>query len=251
MRVEILGTPVDALSFEKTLAMARHAMRERRILHQVSLNVAKLVKMRSNAVLRDDVLASSIISADGMGIVLAGRFLGQPLPGRVAGVDLMLAVMQVCAEDGFRPYFLGAKPEVVETAARIACQRFPGLIMAGTRDGYFSEKDEEAVVREIVASGADCLFIAMPTPRKERFLNRYRNSLGVSFIMGVGGSLDVLAGRVQRAPLWLQRTGLEWAYRVFQEPRRMFWRYASTNAVFAMLFIAALADRNFRARRLT
>lgn len=250
MRVEILRTPVDSLSFEETLTMARLAMRERRMLHQVSLNVAKLVRMRSDAVLRSDVLASSIISADGMGIVLAGRFLGQPLPGRVAGVDLMLAVIQVCAEDGFRPYFLGAKPEVVETAARIAGQRFPGLIVAGIRDGYFSEKDEEAVVQEIAVSGADCLFIAMPTPRKERFLNRYRNSLGVSFIMGVGGSLDVLAGTVRRAPLWLQRTGFEWAYRVFQEPRRMFWRYASTNAVFAMLLIAELA-RHFRNWKLT
>jgi N-acetylglucosaminyldiphosphoundecaprenol N-acetyl-beta-D-mannosaminyltransferase len=237
MRIKIIGTPVDALSFDETVAMARRAMRERVLTHQVSLNVAKLVKMRSDSMLRDDVLASHIISADGMGIVLAGRLLGQRLRGRVAGIDLMIAVLKVCAEEGFRPYFLGAKREVVEKAVKIACERFPKLMPAGMRDGYFSQKDEAEVVSGIAASKADCLFIAMPTPRKERFLNCYRTVLGVPFIMGVGGSLDVMSGLVTRAPQWMQKTGLEWTYRIYQEPRRMLWRYVSTNSIFAFLFI--------------
>lgn len=247
MRIEILQTPVDTLSFSETVAAADAAMKQRKLVHQVSLNVAKLVNMRTDQVLREDVLASSIISADGMGIVLAAKMLGRKVPERVAGVDLMIALLKLCAREGFRPYFLGATEAVVKTAADVAMKEFPGLVMAGYHDGYFTEKEEEAVVNDIRASGADCLFIAMPTPRKERFMKRHRDDMGVSFIMGVGGSLDILSGKTKRAPDWVQRAGMEWAYRVLQEPRRMIWRYTRTNCIFFfLLFNEIFSSRGTR-----
>ena len=121
--------------------------------------------------------------------------------------------------------------------------QFPPIQLAGLRDGYFGPDQETEVVEQIMNSKADCLFIAMPTPRKERFLAAYRDRLGVPFIMGVGGSLDVIAGYVRRAPPIMQSMGLEWLYRVYQEPRRMWWRYAKTNTLFAGILIRSFVHR--------
>jgi len=247
MRIELLGAPVDVLSFEDTVANARNAMQERRPTFQVSLNVAKLVNMRRDAKLRQDVLSADIISADGMGIVVASRLLGRELRCRVAGIDLMMALLALCAREGFRPYFLGATEDVSRRAEAAAMQRFAGLRLAGRHHGFFAPERETEIVESIRASRADCLFVGIPTPRKEGFLARRRAALGVPFVMGVGGAFDVLAGNLRRAPLWMQARGLEWVYRIYQEPRRMWWRYAKTNAVFACLLAGALvqsAERN-------
>ena len=134
----------------------------------------------------------------------------------------------------------------MERAAANARKRWPGLRFAGYCDGYFRPGDELAVVEAIKKSKADCLFVGMPTPRKERFLHKYRDVLGVPFIMGVGGGIDVLAGHVRRAPRAVQNAGLEWLYRTYQEPRRMWWRYASTNAEFAALLGREMVARALR-----
>jgi N-acetylglucosaminyldiphosphoundecaprenol N-acetyl-beta-D-mannosaminyltransferase len=120
---------------------------------------------------------------------------------------------------------------------------FPDLQIAGWQNGYFRPEEDARVVDAIRRSGADCLFLGLPTPRKERLLSQYRDEFGVPFVMGVGGSFDVLAGAVHRAPLWMQRAGLEWSYRTYQEPRRMLWRYLSTNVLFANLLAKELAGR--------
>jgi len=246
-RVNILSTPLDALSFVETVERARRSIRTGSSTQQVSMNVAKLVKMRTDAVLREDVLSSDIISADGVGIVWACKCLGLSGVQRVAGVDLMFAILELCAEEGYRPYFLGAHPEILNRAIKVALARWPGLKMAGAHHGYFKTHEEKSVLDDIVSAHPDCLFIAMPTPRKERFLAQHRRRLNVPYIMGVGGSLDIVAGKVTRAPLWMQHAGLEWLYRVLQEPRRMWWRYTSTNAAFAVLIAAALM-RSVRAK---
>jgi N-acetylglucosaminyldiphosphoundecaprenol N-acetyl-beta-D-mannosaminyltransferase len=243
MRAEFLGVPVDLLTFEETVARAIDAMLTRRLTQHVALNVAKLVKMRSDAELQRDVVSSDIVGIDGMGIVWGARALGLRVPERVAGVDLMEELLVACAVQDFRPYFLGARREVLYRAVEKSLRRWPGLTFAGYRHGYFVEQDEETIVANIRASAADCLFIGMPTPRKERFLYRYRDELGVPFIMGVGGGFDVLAGHVSRAPKGVQRAGLEWLFRIYQEPRRMWWRYASTNVQFAGMVGRALVDR--------
>lgn len=246
MRAEFLDTPIDLLTFDQTVAAAIDAMLTRKTTHHVAMNVAKLVKMRRDAELRRDVSESHIVGIDGMGIVWGARVLGIPVPERVPGVDLMERILEICAAHDFRPYMLGANRAVLDRAMRVAARRWPGLMFAGSHDGYFLPENEDAVVADIRASRADCLFIAMPTPRKERFLHQYRDVLGVPFIMGVGGAFDVLAGHVNRAPAHFQRAGLEWLYRILQEPRRMWWRYASTNAVFAGLLGRAVIARAFQ-----
>lgn len=230
-----LGCPINILTMDETVELARGSMRKRTRLQHVALNVAKLVNARSDKVLATDVANSDVVSIDGMGIVWGARLLGLPVRERVTGVDLLARLLAVCAEDGFRPYFLGATGEVLQRAVAQAQARHPGLRFAGFRDGYFKPGQEADVVREIRDSGADCLFIGMPTPRKERFLAAHRDALNVPFIMGVGGAFDVLSGHVQRAPLRMQALGLEWLFRIYQEPRRMWWRYARTNALFAAI----------------
>jgi N-acetylglucosaminyldiphosphoundecaprenol N-acetyl-beta-D-mannosaminyltransferase len=243
MRVDLLGCSVDILTMTETVERARRAMREGKRVQHVALNVAKFVNMRSDGVLRADVMGSDIIGIDGMGILLALRLFGVPATERVAGIDLCREVLKVCAEDGYRPFLLGATPGVLSRAANVIATTFPSIQIAGLRDGYFRPQEEGDVVEQIINSKADCLFIAMPTPRKERFLAAHRDRLGVPFIMGIGGSLDVIAGHVRRAPRIMQSIGLEWLYRVYQEPRRMWWRYAKTNALFAGILIRAMLDQ--------
>ncbi|PPQ21380.1 glycosyltransferase [Bradyrhizobium sp. AC87j1] len=246
MRASFLGCPVDLLTMAETVDLARGAMHNRRRLQHVALNVAKFVNMRSDAVLAADVANSDVVGLDGMGIVWGARALGLPATSRVAGVDLLAELLAVCAHEGFKPYFLGATPGVLHQAMQSARERHPSLVFAGWHDGYFKREQEKDVVRDIQSSGADCLFIGMPTPRKERFLAAHRDDLGVPFIMGVGGSFDVLAGTVRRAPVRLQKLGLEWLYRIYQEPGRMWWRYARTNALFAGVLAQALFRQALR-----
>lgn len=242
-RVRLRGVPVDLLSLAETVSLAADAMETRTPRRHVALNVAKFMKMRRDPELARDVCESDIVGIDGMGIVWALRLFGVPNAARVAGIDLMLALLHHCAVQGKKPFVLGARMDVLNQAADIARTRYPGLQFAGLRDGYFDSADEGRVVDEIRRSGADCLFVAMPTPRKERFLHRHGGQLGVPFIMGVGGSVDVLAGKVSRAPAWMQKAGLEWAHRLLQEPRKMFWRYATTNTAFLWFVLQGLVSR--------
>jgi N-acetylglucosaminyldiphosphoundecaprenol N-acetyl-beta-D-mannosaminyltransferase len=250
MRADFLGCPIDILTMEETIDMAAEAMRSRKKLQHVALNVAKFVNMRSDPVLHADVIGSDVIGIDGMGIVLAARWLGLPVRERVTGIDLFRELLAACAADGFRPFLLGATPAVLQKTRQGIISKFPSIQFAGMRDGYFRPHEEMDVVNEIVRSKADCLFIGMPTPRKERFLAEHGNRLGVPFIMGVGGSFDILAGEVYRAPNIMQSTGLEWLYRIYQEPRRMWWRYARTNVLFAAILIGVSVHRLARASRI-
>lgn len=242
-RQDFLGVPIDCLTLAETIAAADRAIRSRQTLQHVCINVAKFVAMRADAELDRDVRSSHIVSVDGMGIVWAARLLGIAVPERVAGVDLMEGMIAVCAVNDYRPFFLGARPDVLRKSITNIRSKFPGLELAGSHDGYFRPEEESEVVASIKSSRADCLFIGMPTPRKERFLARHRDNLNVPFIMGVGGGLDVLAGQVHRAPLLVQGIGLEWLFRTMQEPLRLGRRYLVTNTAFAGIIIRALATR--------
>jgi N-acetylglucosaminyldiphosphoundecaprenol N-acetyl-beta-D-mannosaminyltransferase len=210
-----MGVPIDLLTMEETTELIAEKIRARSRMQHVALNVAKFVNMRKNETLREDVLAS----------------------------DLMSKVLGLCAREGYRPYFLGATPEVLQQALQNAECQFPTLQIAGAQHGYYAKDEEALVVQNIRDSKADCLFVAMPTPTKENFLASYRDELDVPFIMGVGGSIDVLAGHVKRAPIWMQKLGLEWLYRTMQEPRRMWKRYLTTNSMFAVILAKGLFDR--------
>lgn len=242
-RVSFLDAPLDLLTLQQTLEVARTAMCRRQPTLQVSLNVAKLVLMRRNSELRADVLAADVVNADGMGAVWGARLCGLDVPEQVAGIDLMEALLGLCSREGFSPFLLGAHQETLETAIEQIGRRFPDLELAGSHHGYFTPEEEPDVVDAIRTSHADCLFIAISTPKKERFSRCHGRDLGVGFVMGVGGALDVWAGVTTRAPTWLRRIGLEWAYRLAQEPRRMWKRYLVTNAVFAGLMFRELIRR--------
>jgi N-acetylglucosaminyldiphosphoundecaprenol N-acetyl-beta-D-mannosaminyltransferase len=239
MRADFLGVPIDLIDLEQTIRSAEEAMRLRCRLQHVALNVAKFVYMQKNQELRDDVLTADIIGVDGMGIVFAARLFGVGVPERVAGVDLMERLLELCAAKGHRPYFLGATEKALSGALHNLRIRFPNLEIAGSQHGYYPRESEADVVAAIRAAGADCLFIGMSTPQKERFLAAHRDTINVPFIMGVGGGIDIIAGITKRAPVWMQRIGLEWLYRIMQEPRRMWKRYITTNLAFAAIITKA------------
>lgn len=242
-RVEFLNCPMHLLTMEETLDLAAEAMSEGVPLHHTVINVAKLVTMQTDEELYRDVSEADLINIDGMGIVWGARLFGISAPERVAGVDIMENMFQLCAKRGFRPFLLGAEPSVLEAVCRRLEKELPTLEVAGCHDGYFAPEAESEITSEINASKADCLFVAMPTPRKERFLRRYRDRLAPSFVMGVGGSFDVYGGKVQRAPSWVRRAGFEWAFRLYQEPRRLWRRYYTTNRKYLQLLLLKLIKR--------
>ena len=247
---ELLGIPVDALTMEEVLDRIDKTILERGRLRIGVVNAAKLVNMRRDATLRQDVLSSDLILADGMSVVWASRLLGRPLPERVTGIDLMLGMLLRGAAMGHRVYCLGATEEVLERVAARTATDYPGLGLAGWRHGYFGPDEEPWVAAAIAAARADILLVAMTSPRKEHFMARWGDQLGVPVCHGVGGSFDILAGKVRRAPERWQRLGLEWLYRVRQEPRRLWRRYLVTNTLFCAIVLTAWL-REGPLRRLT
>ena len=235
-RIEFLGCPMDVATMDETVNIIAEKVEKKEFTQHVVVNVAKVVNMRKDPVLDNSVRTCDIINIDGMGVVLGSRVLGHDVPERVAGVDLFHRLLQMSAERGFTVFLLGAKEDVVSEAHRRVEKLYPDLKVAGHHHGYFWD-DEPAVVNKIRESGARLLFVAITSPKKENFINQWKDELSVDFVMGVGGTFDVVAGKVKRAPLWMQKYGLEWLYRVIQEPRRMWKRYLVTNTKFAWLLL--------------
>ncbi len=238
-RIDLMGIPIDALSMEQTLERVAEIIAAGEPVQHMAINAGKVVSSAGDAELLRVIRGCGLISADGAGVVYAARFLGQPLPERVAGVDMFTTLMDRAASRGWRPYLLGAKREVVEAVVRHFTSRHPELEIAGYRDGYFGDEDEPAIAAAIRASRADMLFVAISSPKKEKFLGRWMPELGVPFCMGVGGSFDVVAGVAKRAPGPVQDIGLEWAWRLAQEPRRMWRRYLVGNTRFVAKVLRA------------
>jgi len=233
--VELFGVPVDSLTIEETVVSARGLVQTGTPHQHVVLNAAKVVAMDRDPALRAVIAGCDLVNADGTSIVWASRFLGRPLPERVAGIDLFLRLIEAAATDGSPVYLLGATEEVLNAAVGVLVARFPALKVAGHRNGFWD--DDQAVVAAIRAARPDYLFLAIPSPRKEFWLSEHLEALGVPFVMGVGGSFDVVAGKVSRAPRLLQRLGLEWTWRVVQEPRRMWKRYLVGNTAFVRMML--------------
>lgn len=239
----LFGIPIHAITMEQTLAVIDQTISNRERLQIGVVNAAKIVNMRRDETLRQDVLSSHLIVADGMAVVWAGRLLGRPLPERVAGIDLMTEMLRQGNLRGYRVYCLGATDEVLEKVTVRIAKEYPQVSIVGKRNGYFSPDEESEVAQEIASAHPDILFVAMTSPKKEMFLARWSKQLGVPICHGVGGSFDVLAGKVQRAPELWQRLGLEWLYRVKQEPRRLWKRYFVTNTLFCGLVLQELRGR--------
>ncbi len=224
-RVALMGCEIDNLTMDETLQRIGDFIADGRPHQHVVVNVDKLVKAARDPQLRRIINDCALVNVDGMPVVWASRLLGRPLKQRVTGVDLFDALMHRAAERGWRVFLLGAEEAIVQEVHRRYAERLPALQFAGVRNGYWAPEEEEAVVAQIEASRADLLFVAISSPKKERFLGQHQARMRVPFAMGVGGTFDVAAGKVRRAPRWMQNAGLEWFFRFLQEPRRMVRRY--------------------------
>jgi N-acetylglucosaminyldiphosphoundecaprenol N-acetyl-beta-D-mannosaminyltransferase len=243
--VQLFGLRFDAITMIEAVRRCSAAVSGGKYLQIGVVNAAKVVNMRRDPRLRDAVATCHMIVADGQSVVWASRLLGQPLPERVAGIDLFTELLAAASASGYRVYFLGARPEALQRMVAEAGRRFPGLKVAGARDGYFTPAEEPTVAADIRDSGAELLFLGMTSPKKETFLASWGEYTRVRVAHGVGGSFDVLAGVTKRAPVWYQEHGLEWFYRAKQEPLRLGRRYLRTNLQFIMIVaVAALRGRS-------
>ncbi|MDY0743850.1 WecB/TagA/CpsF family glycosyltransferase [Paucibacter sp. R3-3] len=236
-RIELMGCKIDNLSMEETLQTIEGFIASGEPHQHVVVNVDKLVKAQKDPALRQIINDCALINVDGMPVVWASRLLGKPLKERVAGVDLFESLMRRSAEKGWRVYLLGAKEDIVSRVRDIYANKYPGLVFAGYRNGYWKPDEEGAIVQQIAEAKADLLFVAISSPKKEQFLGAYQATMKIPFAMGVGGTFDVAAGKVKRAPVWMQKVGLEWFYRFLQEPRRMFRRYFIEDMAFFGLLL--------------
>lgn len=244
-RMELLGCPFDRVDMQQAVDQCLDWCNGPRISHTVvTMNAYLLCMMRREEELRAACRGGDLIVADGVPVVWTSRIAGRPLPGRVAGVDLTTELLAAGSLQGHSVYFLGARKEVVEKLVEVCRHDYPGLRIAGWRDGYFSPADHQEIVAEIARLAPHMLFVGMPSPFKETWCERYRQALGVPVIVGVGGTFDVLTGYVRRAPRLLQAIGMEWSWRLAMEPRKMFMRYLSTNTE----FIGLAAREIFRLR---
>ncbi len=248
MRVKILNTYVNVVSMNETVSLVEKIIKERKPTQHVVINALKVNLMEDDSELRRIINSCPLINADGASIIWAAKRLGIPLKERVTGCDLFQELVKVASVKGYKIYLFGAKEEVVTRVKSIFEQKYPGIQIAGYRNGYFTEADEPEIVKNMSESGADMMFVAFSSPKKEYWVNKYLNQLNIPFVMGVGGSFDIVAGVTERAPVWWQEHGLEWLYRFIQEPRRMWKRYIIGNARFVGLTYKYRA-RQKKARR--
>jgi N-acetylglucosaminyldiphosphoundecaprenol N-acetyl-beta-D-mannosaminyltransferase len=234
-RARILECELDPVTMDEALDRIASAIGSRSYCRHVAINAAKVVALQHDERLRDFVNDCELVTADGQAVVWASRLLHDPVPERVTGIDLMDALFARAEERGWRVYVLGARHDVLLTAVQRIRDRHPGLRIVGYRDGYFDAVHDGAVAESIRRTGAQLLFVAISSPRKEHFLATYGREVGAPFVMGVGGAIDVVAGRRRRAPVLWQRLGLEWLFRLGQEPLRLSRRYATTNVRFLLL----------------
>jgi N-acetylglucosaminyldiphosphoundecaprenol N-acetyl-beta-D-mannosaminyltransferase len=237
-KINFLNIPIDAITMEETLQKAEKAIASKKQIHHTVVNAGKIVLMKTDKELEKSVIDADIINADGKAVVWAANLLGQKLPERVSGIDLMEELVNKSFKKGYKCFFFGATEEVVTELVDIYKKQYSDEIIAGHRNGYYDKSQEKNIANQIAESGANILFVAITSPKKEIFLNSYKKQLkDVKLIMGVGGSFDVISGKVKRAPLWMQNLGLEWLYRVIQEPKRMWKRYLVGNTKFIWLVI--------------
>jgi N-acetylglucosaminyldiphosphoundecaprenol N-acetyl-beta-D-mannosaminyltransferase len=242
--VTLFGIPVNNLTMEETVDRIEAMIGDGGIHQHVVVNVDKIVKMEANPALRAAVLDCNLINVDGQPVIWVSSLVQTPLKERVTGIDLFDALIARCAERGLRPYLVGARQEVVQKTVEVLKRKHQKLELAGWRNGYWSTEEEAKVVQEIKATRPDVLCMAVGSPKQELFLYKWKKEMQVPFVMGVGGSFDVTAGVLKRAPLWMQESGLEWLFRLAQEPRRLWRRYLVDDMAFFRL-----VWREWRTRR--
>ena len=214
-----LGVDVCATDMEKVLNEIDVIIKNRKPSFLVAINPEKIMKAQKDEKLKELINSADLQIPDGIGIVYASKLKKGDIKKRVTGIDLMQNICDMSAKKGYKVFLLGAKPGVAEEASKILMERYAGLNIVGTRDGYF--KEDEEVVNYIKTFSPDILFIAMGSPKQEYWIKKNMDALNIPFLMGVGGSYDVICGNIKRAPKWMCSMGLEWLYRLIKEPWRI------------------------------
>ena len=239
----ILGVPIDDLTMDQALDRIGEFVAEGRATgkphHVATVNADFVVKARHDPELRFLLQEIDMATADGMPLVWGARLLGVPLKDRVTGADLVPALCERAARCGYSVYFLGAAPGIAAQAVEVLCRRYPGLKVAGVQSPPNSTvlEMDRTVVDAVRAARPDILFVAFGNPKQEKWIAMHARELGVPVSIGVGASLDFVAGQVRRAPAWMQRAGLEWAFRLAQEPGRLWKRYVVDLVGFGVFFV--------------
>lgn len=220
-RSRVLGAPVDLVDMDHALAFVDHYLAEAgRAGYILAVNPEKVYALRENVFLRDFFNTASLLIPDGIGLVLALRFLYGAKVSRVPGADLMQNICARSARKGYKLFIYGASEEVNKGAVEELERRYPGINIVGRANGYIKDEEMESLVDNINQSGADILFVALGSPRQERWIQAHLPKLRVKLCQGIGGTLDTITGRVARAPKAFQAAGLEWFYRLLKQPSR-------------------------------
>ena len=218
MRINVLGVGFDNMTIGEAVDRGMELLHSPGTHYVVTPNPEIVEICRENLAARQAVNAADLVLPDGIGVVKGAGMLGTPLKEKVPGIEFAAGLMERMAAEGLSLYLLGAKPGVAETAGEKLAEKYPGLKIAGTHDGYFQE--DGPVVEAIRASGADCVFVCLGAPKQELWMARHGEATGARLLCGLGGSLDVFAGVVERAPKFWSDHGLEWFYRLCRDPRR-------------------------------
>lgn len=219
MRVDVLGVGFDNLTLDEAVERGRELLRAGGTHYVVTPNPEIVEVCREDPAAREAVNGADLVLADGIGVIYGAKMLGTPLKGRVTGIGFAQGLMARMAEGGKRLFLLGARPGVAEKAAENLRRQYPGLVIAGTHDGYF--KEDQPVIEAIRASGADAAFVCLGAPKQEKWMRENGEATGAHLLVGLGGCLDVFSGEVQRAPEIFQKLGLEWLHRLIKDPRRI------------------------------
>lgn len=242
-QIKYMGMRFHDVTMSEALSHIDQFVRSRKPHKVFTPNVAAFIQARKNRFLWSFYEDCDLLTLDGMGIYYAAPLAGLRFRETVPGSYLMFELLAVAGTRGYRVFLLGTRPELLERAVANLRRQYPRLNLVGFADGYFTPEDEPRVVEKIKKARADLLFIGMPTPQKEAFVARNFHTLGVPAQLGVGGTLDVLAGVFRLPPPWVRRAGCEWLYRLIQEPRRLWKRYLTTNLVFGCLVLKQVASR--------
>lgn len=218
MRINVLGVGFDNVTMDEAVERGMELLRSPGTHYVVTPNPEIVEVCRENLAARQAVNGADLVLADGIGIIKGARILGTPLKARNPGIEFAAYLMKEMAEKGLSLYLLGAKPGVAEAAGKRLAEKYPGLKIAGTHDGYFQE--DGPVIEDIRRSGADCVFVCLGAPKQELWMAKHGEATGARLLCGLGGSLDVFAGVVERAPKFWSDHGLEWFYRLCRDPRR-------------------------------
>ena len=236
MKTEIMGVQFDNLTREEAARAGERLLAEDKFHYVVTPNPEFLLAAERDPAFLEVLNGADLVLPDGVGVVYSAKILGRPLKGRVPGIEFAEDMLACLDKTGGRLYLLGAKPGVAEEAGRRVLERFPNIVLCGTQDGYF--KDEEAALLKVAAARPDLLFVCLGAPKQEKWMARWGRHTGARLAVGLGGALDVFAGRVERAPESWRKLGLEWAYRLKKEPQR-----AGRMAKLPLVLVKAAGER--------